>query len=44
MRYADVASTEADGTIVADLGRVGALEPGVDDSQEGIWTEREENE
>jgi inward rectifier potassium channel len=44
MRYADVASTAEDGTLVADLRRIGALEPGVDDSQEEIWTEREENE
>ncbi len=44
MRYADAVSTAADGALVADLGRIGAREPGVDDSQEGIWTEREENE
>jgi inward rectifier potassium channel len=44
MRYADVVSTEEDGALVADLRRIGALEPGVDDSQEGVWTEREGNE
>ena len=44
MRYADVAGTAPDGTLVADLTRIGALEPGADDSQQAIWTEREENE
>jgi hypothetical protein len=42
MRYADVVSTAEDGTRVADLTRIGALEPDVDDSQEQGWTEREE--
>ena len=42
MRYADVVSTAADGALVADLGRIGALEPGVDASPGGVWTEREE--
>ena len=44
MRYADVASTAQDGTLVADLTRIGELEPGAYDSREAIWTEREENE
>jgi inward rectifier potassium channel len=44
MRYANIVSTAADGALVADLGRVGALEPGVIDHQEEGWTEREQNE
>ncbi len=42
MRYADAVSAAADGTLVADLELVGALEPGVVDHQEVGWTEREE--
>jgi len=43
MRYADAVSTAADGTLVADLGRIGALEPDVGDHEEQGWTEREES-
>jgi hypothetical protein len=35
-------STAEDGTRVADLRRIGALEPDVGDRQEQGWTEREE--
>jgi inward rectifier potassium channel len=42
MRYADAVSTARDGTPVADLTRIGALEPDVGDRQEAGWTEREE--
>jgi hypothetical protein len=42
MRYADAVSTAQDGTLVADLTRIGALEPDVGDRQEQGWTEREE--
>jgi inward rectifier potassium channel len=42
MRYADAVSTAQDGTLVADLTRIGALEPDVGDRQESGWTEREE--
>jgi len=43
MRYADAVSAAADGTLVADLELVGALEPSVVDHQEVGWTEREES-
>ena len=42
MRYADAASTAEDGTLVADLRLIGALEPDVGDRQEQGWTERED--
>ncbi len=42
MRYVDAVSTADDGTRVADLTRIGALEPDVGDRQEWGWTEREE--
>jgi inward rectifier potassium channel len=42
MRYADAVSTAQDGTRVADLTRIGALEPDVGDREEWGWTEREE--
>jgi inward rectifier potassium channel len=42
MRYADAVRTAQDGTPVADLTRIGALEPDVGDRQESGWTEREE--
>jgi hypothetical protein len=41
MRYADAVSTAEDGTPVADLTRIGALEPDVGDRQELGWTEWE---
>ena len=44
VRYANIVSTAPDGMLVADLGRVGALEPGVIDHQEEGWTEREQSE
>ena len=43
MRYADTVSFGRDGTPVADLRRIGALEPDVGDREEVGWTEREEN-
>ena len=42
MRYADAVIVADDGTPVADLTRVGALEPDVGDRQESGWTERED--
>ena len=44
MRYADPVSMGRYGTPVADLSRIGALEPDVEDRQEAGWTEQEENE
>ena len=44
MRYANVVSTAADGALVADIGRIGALDLDVVDHEEAGWTEREENE
>jgi inward rectifier potassium channel len=44
MRYADTASIGRDGRSVADLRRIGALEPDVGDRPEPGWTEREENQ
>jgi len=44
MRYTDAVTIAEDGTPVADLTRVGALEPDVGDRQEPGWTEREEEE
>ena len=41
MRYADVVTTAEDGTPVADLTRMGELEPDVGDRPEPGWTERE---
>jgi inward rectifier potassium channel len=42
MRYADAMFPEEDGTMVADLTRIGALEPDVGEHWEPGWTEREE--
>jgi inward rectifier potassium channel len=42
MRYADAVGTAQDGTLVADLTKIGALEPDVGDHLESGWTEREE--
>jgi inward rectifier potassium channel len=42
MRYADAVVIAEDGTLVADLTKVGALEPDVGDRLEPGWTEREE--
>ena len=44
MRYVDIVSVGRDGTQLADLSRIGALEPDVGDRQEPGWTEREEQE
>lgn len=41
MRYADALSVEADGTPVADLTRIGVLEPDVGEHWEHGWTDRE---
>jgi hypothetical protein len=42
MRYADAVTIAEDGTPVADLRRIGDLEPDVRDRQEPGWTEPEE--
>jgi inward rectifier potassium channel len=42
MRYADAVMIAEDGTLVADLAKVGALEPDVGDHLESGWTAREE--
>jgi inward rectifier potassium channel len=42
MRYADAVIMAEDGTPVADLTKIGALEPDVGDHLEPGWTEREE--
>jgi inward rectifier potassium channel len=42
MRYADAVTTAEDGTPCADLTKIGALEPDLDDHLEAGWTEREE--
>jgi hypothetical protein len=44
MRYTDVVTLAADGTPVADLTRIGAVEPDVGDRQEPGWTELEKVE
>jgi inward rectifier potassium channel len=44
MRYAEFVSFGRGGTPVADLRRIGALEPDVGDREEAGWTEQEENE
>jgi inward rectifier potassium channel len=41
MRYAEVVTTAEDGTPVADLARMGELEPDVGDRPESGWIERE---
>jgi len=42
MRYVDAVSTADDGALVADLTKVGALEPDAGEHPEQGWTEREE--
>jgi inward rectifier potassium channel len=44
MRYADTVTARSGRTMVADLSRIGAVEPDVGDRQEPGWTEREETE
>jgi inward rectifier potassium channel len=41
MRYAEVVTTAEDGTPIADLGRIGELEPDIGDRPESGWSERE---
>jgi inward rectifier potassium channel len=41
MRYADAVLIAEDGTAMADLGKIGALEPDTGDYLEPGWTERE---
>jgi inward rectifier potassium channel len=43
MRYADIVSFERDGTPVADLRRIGAMEPDVGDREEAGWAEWDAN-
>jgi inward rectifier potassium channel len=42
MRYVDAVTMAEDGTPVADLTRIGALEPDLGDHPESGWTEQEE--
>ena len=42
MRYADAVTIAEDGTAVADLTKIGAIEPDADDHLEPGWTEREQ--
>jgi inward rectifier potassium channel len=42
MRYADAVTMEEDGTPVADLSKIGTLEPDAGEQMESGWTEREE--
>ena len=42
MRYAQVVTTAEDGTPVADLTKIGALEPDLGERLEHGWTEHEE--
>jgi inward rectifier potassium channel len=42
MRYVDAMYTEDDGTLVADLTKVGAMEPDVGEHREQGWRERED--
>jgi hypothetical protein len=42
MRYADAVTFAEDGTPVADLTKIGTLEPDVGDYLEPGWTERED--
>src|SRR5215471_1377864 len=44
MRYRDVVTFAEDGTTVADMSRIGELEPDVGEHQEWGWTESEELE
>jgi inward rectifier potassium channel len=42
MRYVDAITIEADGTLVADLTKIGEMEPDVGEHPEQGWTERED--
>ena len=44
MRYTHAVSTARDGTLIADLARIGALEPDVGDWLEAGWSEREQGQ
>jgi inward rectifier potassium channel len=42
MRYADAVTTEEDGTLVADLTKIGEIEPDVGEHPEQGWREQED--
>ncbi len=42
MRYVDVLTTEADGTLVADLTKIGDMEPDIGEHPEQGWREQED--
>ena len=42
MRYVDAVTTEEDGTLVADLTKIGEMEPDVGEHREQGWRERED--
>ena len=42
MRYVDAITTEEDGTLVADLSKIGEMEPDVGEHLEQGWRERED--
>jgi hypothetical protein len=42
MRYVDAVTTADDGTLVADLTKIGAPEPDLGERPEHGWTDREE--
>jgi inward rectifier potassium channel len=42
MRYVDAVTTEEDGTLVADLTKIGEMEPDLGEHQEHGWRERED--
>ncbi len=42
MRYVDAITTEDDGTTVADLTKIGDMEPDAGEHPEQGWTERED--
>jgi hypothetical protein len=42
MRYVDAIAIEEDGTPVADLTKIGEMEPDVGEHTEQGWTERED--
>ena len=42
MRYVDALTTEEDGTLVADLNKIGEMEPDVGEHPEQGWREQED--
>jgi hypothetical protein len=42
MRYVDAVTTEEDGTLVADLTKIGEMEPDLGEHQEQGWREWED--